>query len=108
MEPIISKQSSQVGCKLDTKTIELSESFQCRGQEFYDALTRIEMVTAFTQGHVKMETEKGGKFALFGGNITGEFRELVPGKKIVQLWRYKQWPAEHFSEVTISIDEKVN
>ncbi|KAI8421484.1 hypothetical protein MSG28_009537 [Choristoneura fumiferana] len=105
MDPVIAPKK-EVGCKLDTKSIEISEKFQCRGKEFYDALTRIEMVTAFTQGHVKMEAEKGGKFALFGGNITGEFRELVPGKKISQYWRYKQWPDQHFSEVTISIDEK--
>ncbi|XP_045533175.1 activator of 90 kDa heat shock protein ATPase homolog 1 [Pieris brassicae] len=105
MEPIVSSPK-QVGCKLDTKNIEITETFQCRAQEFYDALTRIEMVTAFTQGHVKLEAEKGGKFTLFGGNISGEFRELVPGKKIVQYWRYKQWPKEHFSEVTFSIEEK--
>lgn len=105
MEPIVSTPT-QVGCKLDTKSIEITETFQCRAQEFYDAMTRIEMVTAFTQGHVKLEAEKGGKFTLFGGNISGEFRELVPGKKIVQYWRYKQWPKEHFSEVTFSIEEK--
>lgn len=107
MEPVVSPKATQVGCKLDTKSIELTESFQCRAQEFYDALTRIEMVTAFTQGHVKMDVEKGGKFALFGGNVTGEFKELVPGKKIVQYWRYKQWPDQHFSEVTFNIEEKV-
>ncbi|CAH0683277.1 unnamed protein product [Spodoptera exigua] len=106
MDPIVAPKNNQIGCKLDTKSIELSEKFQCRAQEFYDAMTRIEMVTAFTQGHVKMEAEKGGKFALFGGNITGEFRELVPPKKIVQYWRYKQWPDQHFSEVTFTIDEK--
>nr|NP_001299441.1 activator of 90 kDa heat shock protein ATPase homolog 1 [Papilio xuthus]BAM19640.1 similar to CG1416 [Papilio xuthus] len=106
MEPVISTEKKQIGCKLDTKTIELTETFQCRAEEFYNAMTRIEMVTAFTQGHVKMDPEKGGKFALFGGNVTGEFKELVPGKKIVQYWRYKQWPEQHFSEVTFTIDEK--
>ncbi|CAH2046624.1 unnamed protein product, partial [Iphiclides podalirius] len=106
MEPVVSAEKKQVGCKLDTKTIELSETFQCRADEFYNAMTRIEMVTAFTQGHVKMDAEKGGKFALFGGNVTGEFKELVPGKKIVQYWRYKQWPEQHFSEVTFNIEEK--
>lgn len=49
MEPVVSPKNNQVGCKLDTKSIELSEKFQCRAQEFYDAMTRIEMVTAFTQ-----------------------------------------------------------
>lgn len=107
MTPIVSEDKPKLGVKLDTKTIEVAEKFQCRGLEFYDAMTRIEMVTAFTRGHVKMEAEKGGKFALFGGNVTGEFKELVPGKKIVQYWRYKQWPEQHFSEVTMNIDEKV-
>ncbi|CAG9562373.1 unnamed protein product [Danaus chrysippus] len=106
MEPVLSNNKQQIGCKLDTKIIELTETFQCRANEFYDAMTRIEMVTAFTQGHVKMEAEKGGKFSLFGGNVSGEFRELVPGKKIVQLWRYKQWPDHHFSEVTFTMEEK--
>lgn len=49
MEPVIAPKENKIGCKLDTKTIELTEKFQCRAQEFYDAMTRIEMVTAFTQ-----------------------------------------------------------
>lgn len=35
------------------------------------------MVAAFTRGDVKLEVEKGGKFEFFGGNISGEFEELV-------------------------------
>lgn len=49
MEPIIAPPTKKVGCKIETKSIEISEKFQCRAREFYDALTRIEMVTAFTQ-----------------------------------------------------------
>lgn len=30
----------------------------------------------------------------------------VPNKKIVQKWRSKRWPAEHYSTVTISIDQQ--
>ena len=32
---------------------------------------------AFTGGPVEMEATKGGRFSLFGGNVTGEFTELV-------------------------------
>lgn len=106
MTPVISN-AQQIGVKLDTKTINTTQKFQCTSQEFYDSMTRIEMVTAFTRGAVKLEPFKGGKFELFGGNITGTFEELVPGKKIVQRWRYKQWPAEHYSTVTMNINEKV-
>lgn len=35
------------------------------------------MVQAFTQGPAKLEVKKGGKFELFGGNIHGEFIEIV-------------------------------
>lgn len=106
MEPVISEKKSG-GLKIDTTTLKLSHKFQCKAIEFYNAMTRIEMVTAFTRGAVKIDSVKGGKFELFGGNITGYFEDLVPGKKIVQQWRYKQWPVGHHSLVTINIDEKV-
>lgn len=63
------------------------------------------MVQAFTRGPVKLEPKKGGKFEFFGGNVHGEFLEVTP-TKIAQKWRCKQWPAGHFSEVTIDISEK--
>ncbi|XP_066140824.1 activator of 90 kDa heat shock protein ATPase homolog 1 isoform X1 [Euwallacea fornicatus] len=105
MTPVMS-QIQTAGIKVDTSTIKQNNKFQCTAEEFYSALTRIEMVTAFTRGHVKLDAVKGGKFELFGGNITGSFEELVPNKKIVQHWRYKQWPEGHYSLVTIDIDQK--
>lgn len=106
MTPIV-RENKQIGLKLDVTTINVTQQFQCKSQEFYDALTRIEMVTAFTRAQVKMDASKGGKFELFNGNIIGQFEELVPGKKIVQQWRYKQWPEGHYSTVTFNINEKV-
>lgn len=35
----------------------------------------------------------GGTWELFGGNLTGKFLELEPGKKIVETWRFASWPA---------------
>lgn len=106
MTPVISN-SVVKGVKIDTSTINITQKFQCKAQDFYDALTRVEMVNAFTRDNVKLDPVKGGKFELFGGNITGVFEELVPGKKIVQRWRYKQWPDGHYSTVTLDIKEKV-
>lgn len=106
MAPVESAKPKSGAVHIETSTVKVSHKFQCRAQEFYDAMTRIEMVTAFTQGHVKLDPVKGGKFAMFGGNISGTFQELDPGKKIVQKWRYKQWPEGHFSTVTIVLDEK--
>lgn len=107
MAPLENKQQKVDGYKIDTTSLTLTQKFQCRAQDFYDAMTKIEMVMAFTRGDVKLDPVKGGRFSLFGDNITGEFEELIPGKKIVQKWRFKQWPAGHLSTVTLNIDEKV-
>ncbi|XP_058058153.1 activator of 90 kDa heat shock protein ATPase homolog 1 isoform X1 [Anopheles bellator] len=95
-----------VGCKMDVKTLSTVEKFQCRANELYDALTRADMVTAFTRGYVKQDLFKGGDFVYFGGNISGKFEEIETNKKIVQTWRYKQWPSGHFSTVTIELEQK--
>ncbi|KAJ9582485.1 hypothetical protein L9F63_003178 [Diploptera punctata] len=94
------------GCKINTTTLEFTEKFQCTGEEFYNAMTVIEMVQAFTHGPVKLEPKKDGKFELFGGNVHGSFIELIPSTKIVQHWRFKRWPAEHYSTVTFKIEQK--
>uniref|UniRef100_A0A182MLW4 Activator of Hsp90 ATPase AHSA1-like N-terminal domain-containing protein n=1 Tax=Anopheles culicifacies TaxID=139723 RepID=A0A182MLW4_9DIPT len=94
------------GVKLDLKTLKMTEKFQCRSNELFDALTREDMVTAFTRGHVKHELFKGGDFVYFGGNVSGKFEEIVPNKKIVQTWRYKEWPSGHYSSVTMELEEE--
>jgi activator of HSP90 ATPase len=35
------------------------------------------MLEAFTRGPVKLDAKPGGQFALFNGNIFGEFIEIV-------------------------------
>ena len=35
------------------------------------------MVQAFTRANAIVEAEKGGRFELFGGNVSGEFTNLV-------------------------------
>ncbi|XP_055904946.1 activator of 90 kDa heat shock protein ATPase homolog 1 [Eupeodes corollae] len=99
------ESNSSVGYKLDVKTLTMSEDFECSAFDLYNALTKQEMVTAFTRGPVKIEAVRGGEFALFGGNIQGKFEELVPEKKITQSWRLKSWPSGHYSSVTIELEQ---
>ncbi|KAG7190860.1 hypothetical protein KM043_006923 [Ampulex compressa] len=100
-----SNNNQGLGCKISTTTIKQQQKFQCRAEEFYNVFTITEMVQAFTKGPVKLEAKNGGKFELFGGNIEGEFIEILP-TKVVQKWRCKQWPMGHYSQVTIDICEK--
>lgn len=96
-----------VGCKLDVKTITICETFQCQAKDLYDVLTKPELVSMFTHSQAIVDAVRGGKFVLFDGNITGKFEELVPNEKMVQTWRYKQWPSGHYSHVTMDFIQKV-
>ncbi|KAK7605499.1 hypothetical protein V9T40_007357 [Parthenolecanium corni] len=101
-----SKAAKSESGKTHTKTLTMSHTFQCTGSELYAALTETDLVRAFSSGPAILELKEGGKFELFGGNIHGTFKELVPNQKIVQNWRIKRWPEEHYSVVTITIEQQ--
>ncbi|KAI9590953.1 activator of Hsp90 ATPase [Syncephalis fuscata] len=46
---------------------------------------------------------KTNDFSLFDSNITGTIVELVPDEKIVMSWRFSSWPANHLSNVAITL-----
>lgn len=48
------------------------------------------------------------RFVLFGGNVSGKYDEIIPNKKITQTWRLKQWPAGHYSNVVMELEQKVS
>ncbi len=47
-----------------------------------------------------ISNEVGGAYALFGGYVTGRQIELVPGVRIVQVWRAGSWKPGQYSLVT--------
>ncbi|XP_078001248.1 activator of 90 kDa heat shock protein ATPase homolog 1-like [Glandiceps talaboti] len=99
-------QNLQVGVKINTSKIKEKQDFKCEASDLYDALTNVQKVQAFMRARAEMEVEPEGRFSLLDGNITGQYVELVPNKKIVQRWRYKSWPEEHYSTVTMEMEEK--
>ncbi|KAH8292821.1 hypothetical protein KR054_009731 [Drosophila jambulina] len=96
---------SGVGCKLDVRTLSMTEEFHCNANDLYNALTKPDMVTAFTRAPAKVDAVRGGEFVLYGGNVLGKFEELVPEKKIQQSWRLKNWSSGHYSNVIIELEE---
>lgn len=95
------------GAKLEVAEVRIEETMKCTGQELFNALTQRDMLQIFTGGEAKMAEvgAAGGKFQLLGGNISGEYVEVVPFTKIVQLWRLKSWPQGVDSTVTITIKQ---
>nr|CAG4641866.1 EOG090X09QT [Eurycercus lamellatus] len=96
----------QIATKIDTQTYEYNQNFKCPPMELYNVLTLPELMRAFTNAPLKVESTVGGKFTLFDGQITGQFTELVPNKKIAQKWRFKTWPEGHHSLVTIQLKDE--
>lgn len=91
---------------LEFTSLKLTEEFKCTAEEFYRSLTEVELLQAFTRGRAVMEPSAGGRFELFEGNVSGVNTELVANKQIKQNWRFKTWPPNHYSSVTIDIEQK--
>ncbi|KAF9360106.1 hypothetical protein BGX26_010543 [Mortierella sp. AD094] len=94
---------------VNTTTLEESIEMQASAHDIYDVLLNQAKVAAWTRSNSStIEAKVGAKFSFFGGNVSGEIKELVEDKKIVQSWRLGSWPAGHFSTVTMDISQGSN
>lgn len=112
-----SKPSSQKSTKpspkasngplVNTTTLIDTEEFRTTAAELYKTFTDRPRLAAFTRSDptVFEGAHPGGKFALFGGNVSGLFTELNEPTKIVQQWRLKQWPEGHYSRLEIGFNQ---
>ena len=66
-----------LGTKIETDNYECYETFKCPPMDLYNVLTQPELVHFFTRAEAKIEADIGGKFSILGGQISGEFTELV-------------------------------
>ncbi|KAJ6016250.1 hypothetical protein N7540_010841 [Penicillium herquei] len=92
---------------VNTTTVTASDEFRTTAEELYTTFTDPQRLTAFTRGPPRLfeGAKVGGKFAIFDGNVTGEYVKLDGPKQIIQKWRLAQWPAEHFSTLAINFDQ---
>jgi activator of HSP90 ATPase len=84
-----------------------SEEFRTTAEELFQTFTDPNRIAAFTRSPPKVfeGAREGGKFELFGGNVSGEYLTLDSPKTIVQSWRLNQWPAGHHSRLQIDFDQ---
>ena len=101
-----SKSTSSNSSSFQTRDLYLEDTFKCTRTELFQVFTDINMVRAFTQNSLsKYECDQGGQFSLFGDNITGNFIEILPYERIDMLWRFKSWPKDHFSHVSLQFQD---
>jgi activator of HSP90 ATPase len=90
---------------MSSKTIRQVATFKTTPHEVYELLMDEKQHGKFTGGKAVISKNVGESFSIYDGDITGTNLELVPDRKIVQSWRYSDWPKDHFSKVTFSIKE---
>jgi activator of HSP90 ATPase len=103
--PVASQASA--GGIVNTTTVTDSEEFRTTAEELFQTFTDPNRIAAFTRSPPKVfeGAREGGKFELFGGNVSGEYLTLDSPKTIVQSWRLNQWPAGHHSRLQIDFDQ---
>ncbi|EFC49807.1 Aha1 domain-containing protein [Naegleria gruberi] len=74
--------------------------------KIFEMLTEPNIISHYTQSRAESDKRAGGKFSLFGGKVRGEFIEFIPNEKIVQKWRFEDWPENDYSTVTISFENR--
>uniref|UniRef100_A0AAA9TAF6 Activator of HSP90 ATPase homolog 2 n=1 Tax=Bos taurus TaxID=9913 RepID=A0AAA9TAF6_BOVIN len=91
-----------LGVRIPTVALHMTELFDTAIEQLYRIFTVKDLVQKFSKSPAVLEAEKGGKFQMFDGNITGEYTELLTNKKIVMKWRCRNWPEEHYAIVALN------
>ena len=90
---------------MKTKTIHQTVTFKATPHAVYEALMDSKKHGEIVGANAKITKKVGAKFSIYDGDIEGVNLELVPDKKIVQSWRYSDWPEGHYSKATFLLEE---
>jgi len=90
---------------MKTVTIRQSATFKASPHEVYEALMDSRKHSKFTDAKASISRRIGGKFTAYDGYAEGVNLELVPDEKIVQSWRGSDWPEDHYSKATFSLQQ---
>lgn len=85
------------------KTIRQTVTIAASPHAVYEALMDSRKHAAFSGMPAHISRKPGGRFTAYGPYLSGVNLELVPGKKIVQFWRSRNWVPFHYSTVTFAV-----
>lgn len=80
---------------IEVATIVQEEIFDAAPMDVYEALIDPSKHAAFTKSTATGEPIEGGAFTAWDGYIAGRHERLVPGARIVQMWRTTEFPSGH-------------
>jgi activator of HSP90 ATPase len=79
------------------KTIKQRARFKLDPDQIYQLLTDSKRHTKLTGQKAVISSKVGGPFSTHGGRVSGIVVDLVPGRRVVQAWRSKDFPVGAFS-----------
>jgi uncharacterized protein YndB with AHSA1/START domain len=84
-------------------TIHQEITFAASPERVYELLTNGAKLGDVTGKPGKGGGGEGAHFSLFGGWVEGRQIDLVPGERIVQAWRFRDWDAGVYSVVRFTL-----
>ena len=102
-----STSSTGKGPSVNVTSLTDQQEFRTTASEVYKTFTDPQRIAAFTRAPPKVweGAHPGGKFELFGGNVSGEYVELNEPTSLVQKWRLAQWPQGHYSTLRMKFEQ---
>lgn len=88
---------------MKTITIKQGGMFPGTPHQVYEIFLDNKKHEAVIGGKTRISREVGGTVTTFDGWASGKNIELVKDKKIVQSWRGDDWPAGHYSTITLHL-----
>lgn len=85
------------------KTIKQKVRFKAAPSAIYQCLADSRRRTALTGRKAAISRSAGGAFSTDDGQVTGVNVDLVPGKRIVQAWRRKDFPDGVYSMAAVTL-----
>ncbi|MEX2128591.1 MAG: SRPBCC family protein [Xanthobacteraceae bacterium] len=79
-------------------------TFDAPPERIYEALMDSRQHAEFTaNGGAEISRDIGGPFFAHGGHVSGRNIELVPNKRIVQVWHFRDWADGVYSIVRFEL-----
>ena len=90
---------------MKTKTLRQWITFKVSPHEVYEALMDSRQHSKFTGAKAKISRTIGGKIPAYDDYVDGVNLDLLPDRRVVQLWRGIDWPEGHYSTATFSLKD---
>jgi activator of HSP90 ATPase len=97
------KEAPSSAANQSRTSLHLDIEIKAAPQRIYDALLDSKQFAAFSGLPATIDSQEGGAFSMFGGQIVGRNVELLPAQRIVQAWRPTHWDAGIYSIVAFEM-----